>query len=68
MASAQKIFDEWEASLFVLADYLKIPVYQIREEMPLYELIGWCRYLQNRQVANEKQEAKDILKAFGLKQ
>ena len=40
--------DPWENSLYVLAEQLHMPVYQIRKEMPLSELIGWTRYYENK--------------------
>jgi hypothetical protein len=43
MASPQRN-SKFESSLYVLAERLHMPVYQIRKEMPLYEFIGWLRH------------------------
>jgi hypothetical protein len=36
--------NRFEASLFVLGERLHMPVYKIRQEMPLHEFIGWLRH------------------------
>lgn len=64
---------EWDESVYALAELLKMPVYQIKAEMPLSELIGWCRYFDQRtakvaappplELAAMSKE--DLKKAFG---
>jgi hypothetical protein len=63
----------WDETVYVLAELLKMPVYKIMEEMPLSELIGWCRYFEKRnnptygepvlELASMSKE--DLKKAFG---
>jgi len=44
----EKPKSDWETTLFILAEMLHIPVYKIRQEMPLSELLGWIHYIQNK--------------------
>jgi hypothetical protein len=57
---------DWERSLYVLAEFLHMPVYRIKQEMPLCELIGWCRHFEGKNEQSETDNAKNILKGFGL--
>jgi hypothetical protein len=64
---------EWDESVYALAELLKMPVYKIKAEMPLSELIEWCRYFErkNRAAAPPPplelaaMSAADLKKAFG---
>jgi len=43
-----KIKTDWDETLYILAEQLRMPVYKILEEMPLKEFLGWLRYYQNK--------------------
>jgi hypothetical protein len=67
----------WDETVYVLAELLKMPVYKIKEEMPLSELIGWCRYFEKKNNPNPafgngapvfelaSMSKEDLKKAFG---
>ena len=63
MASTSKA-DDWEACLYVIGERLQMPVYKIKEEMPLSELIMWCRHFSPQQEDKEP-DPMAILRAFG---
>lgn len=65
MASSAKA-SEWEHSLFILGEILHMPVYQIKAEMPLAELIGWLSYFNKKNKPAEKEpDGMEIIRAFG---
>lgn len=48
-----KIKPDWDETLYILAENLRMPVYKILEEMPLKEFLGWLRYYQNKNKPEE---------------
>ena len=44
----QEKMNDWERTLFILAEMLHMPVYKLREEMPLSEMLGWIRYIKSK--------------------
>jgi len=34
----------WDESVFALAERLHMPVYRLKQEMPLVEFLGWMHY------------------------
>jgi hypothetical protein len=63
MASKSRL-DEWEASLYFLGEKLHMPVYKIKDEMPLSELIGWLNHFK-RSSKPKQQTPEEVLMAFG---
>jgi len=38
--------NDWDFTLYVVADRLHMPIYKLKDEMSLREFIGWIRYIQ----------------------
>ncbi len=64
-------------SLYVLAETLHTPVYELQANMPASEYAGWIEFFRRRneeeRIAEEKSkgnllagDANDLLKGFGL--
>jgi hypothetical protein len=57
---------EWEESLYNLGELLHMPVYKIKEEMPLSELIGWSRHFAKvKEPVKKEMTAEEVLAKFG---
>lgn len=60
---------KFEPSLYILGERLGMPVYKIRQEMPLYEFIGWLRHFNGKSedvpmdLSSVKKE--DLARMFG---
>jgi hypothetical protein len=55
MVFAKAKMNDWDRTLYVVAERLCMPVYKLRAEMPLAELIGWVdHFRQQSQPANEE--------------
>lgn len=38
--------DDWEYTIYAVADRVHMPVYRMKAEMPMKEFIGWIQYMQ----------------------
>lgn len=56
---ASKKTNNYERALFGLGERLSMPVYKIKEEMPLYEFLGWLRYFNQ----DDEEEPIDLTEA-----
>ena len=55
--------NDWETSLYVLGERLHMPVYKIKAEMPLSELMGWHRYFAEQQKPDDSINLADMTEA-----
>jgi hypothetical protein len=37
--------NDWEYTLYVVADRLHTPIYRLKAEMPMKEFVGWIKYI-----------------------
>lgn len=40
--------DDWELTVYLLAEKLSMPVYKLKQEMPLAELMGWIQFIREK--------------------
>lgn len=53
MDFAEPRSDPWDRTLYVLADRLHTPVYELRRNMPVKELVGWIRHLGDKNTSEK---------------
>lgn len=60
--------DDWEFTLYAVADRIHTPVYRLKTEMPMREFMGWLRYMQKpaeKPVDLATAGAEDLARMFG---
>lgn len=60
--------DDWEFTLYAVADRVHLPIYRLKAEMPMREFMGWLRYMQKpaeKPVDLATAGAEDLARMFG---
>lgn len=60
--------DDWEFTLYAVADRLHLPIYRLKAEMPMREFMGWLKYMQKpaeKPVDLANAGAEDLARMFG---
>lgn len=60
--------DDWEFTLYAVADRVHLPIYRLMAEMPMREFMGWLRYMQKpaeKPVDLATAGAEDLARMFG---
>lgn len=60
--------DDWEFTLYAVADRVHLPIYRLKAEMPMCEFMGWLRYMQKpaeKPVDLATAGAEDLARMFG---
>ncbi len=60
--------DDWEFTLYAVADRVHLPIYRLKAEMPMREFMGWLKYMQKpaeKPVDLATAGAEDLARMFG---
>lgn len=60
--------DDWEFTLYAVADRVHLPIYRLKAEMPMREFMGWLKYMQKpaeKPVDLATAGVEDLARMFG---